>query len=215
MQSMRLSLEIFRGLETSPALQSSEGFQLTTAGGPPLNLVFPRLDTVYGRFQTCSAKEAEPESHGLSTGDKAGIGIGSGFAGIIIFVLIPLYIRHRKKEKERLKAVSEVELMPPSYQAAQQDRASLPEYSPEPPVCRQTSVAPQPNPKVVITSSPVHPSASTEQQKRRKGLQRLPLQTTLSYNDPCDKGSGISQEDGLQVFKEMMMCMMCMMNLDT
>ncbi|CBF85151.1 uncharacterized protein ANIA_01579 [Aspergillus nidulans FGSC A4] len=183
------------GLETSPALQSSEGFQLTTAGGPPLNLVFPRLDTVYGRFQvsgniaslsmpkmidtnmtlevnavnlpslrrasdgiyiysdmaldcdaieeeifrnvsisngskTCSAKEAEPESHGLSTGDKAGIGIGSGFAGIIIFVLIPLYIRHRKKEKERLKAVSEVELMPPSYQAAQQDRASLPEYSP-------------------------------------------------------------------------------------
>jgi hypothetical protein len=80
--------------------------------------------------KTCSAKEAEPESHGLSTGDKAGIGIGSGFAGIIIFVLIPLYIRHRKKEKERLKAVSEVELMPPSYQAAQQDRASLPEYSP-------------------------------------------------------------------------------------
>ncbi|KAL3432214.1 hypothetical protein BDV09DRAFT_206107 [Aspergillus tetrazonus] len=182
------------GLETSPAWHSSNGFQLTTAGGPPLNLVFPRLDTVYGRFQvngniaslsmpkmidtnmtleflvnlpnlrrasdgiyiysdmaldcdaveeeifqnvsisngseTCSAKEAEPESHGLSTEDKAGIGIGSGFGGIIIFVLIPLYIRHRKKEKERLKAVSEVELMPPSYQAAQQDQASPPEYSP-------------------------------------------------------------------------------------
>ncbi|KAL4765034.1 uncharacterized protein BDW70DRAFT_147337 [Aspergillus foveolatus] len=183
------------GLETSPAYDSSKGFQLTTAGGPPLNLAFPRLDTVYGLFQvfgniaslsmpemidtnmtlevnavnlpnlrrasngifinsdmaldcdaieeaifqnisisngskTCYAKEAESESHGLSTEDKAGIGIGSGFAGIVIFVLIPLYIRHRKKEKERLKAVSEAELMPPSYQAAQQDRASLPEYSP-------------------------------------------------------------------------------------
>ncbi|KAL4815510.1 hypothetical protein BDW67DRAFT_191538 [Aspergillus spinulosporus] len=183
------------GLDDSSTWSFSRGFQLTTAGGPPLNLAFPRLDTVYGAVQvigniaslsmpkmidtnmtltvnavnlpnlrrasegiyinsdmtldcdaiqeaifpnvsisngskTCSGKVAESKSHGLSTEDKAGIGIGGGFAGITIFVLIPLYIRHRKKEKERLKAVSEVELMPPSYQAAQQDRASLPEYSP-------------------------------------------------------------------------------------
>jgi hypothetical protein len=86
--------------------------------------------SIWNGSKTCSAKEAESKSHGLSTEDKVGIGIGSGFAGITIFVLIPLYIRHRKKEKERLKAISEAELMPPSYQAAQQDRASLPEYSP-------------------------------------------------------------------------------------
>ncbi|KAL5041446.1 hypothetical protein BDW71DRAFT_167529 [Aspergillus fruticulosus] len=212
-------LTSIRGMETSPAWGSTTGFQLTTGGGRPLDLAFPRLNTVSGDIQVigniaslsmpemidtnmtltvkafdplaidlpihrvrklelrgnissvnlpnlrgayngiyihsnmaldcdaireaifrnvsiwtgstiCSAKEAEPESHGLSTSAKAGIGIGSGIAGMILLILIPLYILHRQREKERLKAVSEVELMPPSYQAAQQDRASLPEYSP-------------------------------------------------------------------------------------
>ncbi|KAL4994175.1 hypothetical protein BDV10DRAFT_177284 [Aspergillus recurvatus] len=207
------------GMERSPAWYSSKVFQLTTSGGPPLSLAFPRLNTVYGDIQaigniaslsmpemidtnmtltvdafdplaidlplhrvrelelrgnissvnlpnlrrasngiyiysdmaldcdaireaifrnvsisngsrTCSAKEAESGSHGLSTSAKAGIGIGSGIAGIIILILIPLYILHRYREKERLKTVSEVELMPPSYQAAQQNRAPPPEYSP-------------------------------------------------------------------------------------
>ncbi|KAL4744264.1 hypothetical protein BDW72DRAFT_209140 [Aspergillus terricola var. indicus] len=194
------------GLESS-TWGSTDGFQLTTEGGPPLNVAFPRLDTVYGALKvigniaslsmpemidtnmtlifwcqrhsltklcsnsvnlsnlrrasdgiyiysdmaldcdaiqeaifqnvsisngsrTCSAKEEESESHGLSTSEKAGIGIGSAIAGITLFILIPLYIRHRRREKERLKAVSEVELMPPSYQAAQQGRPALPEYSP-------------------------------------------------------------------------------------
>ncbi|KAL4763997.1 uncharacterized protein BDW70DRAFT_130160 [Aspergillus foveolatus] len=207
------------GLESLPTGGFTKGFQLTTDGGPPLNLAFPRLDTVYGGIKvigniaslsmpemidtnmtlivnafdplaidlplhqvrqlelrgnissvnltnlrrasdgiyiysdmaldcdaiqeaifqnvsisngsrTCSAKEEESESHGLSASEKAGIGIGSAIAGITFFILIPLYIRHRQREKERLKAVSEVELMPPSYQAAQQDRAALPEYLP-------------------------------------------------------------------------------------
>ncbi|KAL4769863.1 hypothetical protein BDW60DRAFT_218634 [Aspergillus nidulans var. acristatus] len=206
------------GMERSPAWGPIRGFQLTTGGGPPLDLAFPRLNTVYGDMQvigniaslsmpemidtnmtltinafdpiaidlalhrvreldlrgnissvnlpnlrrasngirirsdmaldcdaiqeaifrnvsisngstTCFAKE-ESESHGLSTSAKAGIGIGSGIAGILLLILIPLYILHRQREKKRFKAVSEVELMPPSYQAAQQDRASLPEYSP-------------------------------------------------------------------------------------
>ncbi|KAL4979397.1 hypothetical protein BDW66DRAFT_157565 [Aspergillus desertorum] len=86
--------------------------------------------SIWNGSRTCSAKKAESESHGLSASAKAGIGIGSGIAGIIVFVLIPLYILHREREKKGLKTVSEVELMPPSYQAALQDRASLPEYSP-------------------------------------------------------------------------------------
>ncbi|OJJ08849.1 hypothetical protein ASPVEDRAFT_57821 [Aspergillus versicolor CBS 583.65] len=179
-------------------------FELTTEGGPPLNVSFPELDTVHDAMKlegsigslsmpkiidtnmtltlvlahyltvvfsvnlpnlrraadgiyiysdvpldcdkveseifrnvsisngsrTCRVPEEEPKPQGLSTNEKIGIGLGCGIGGLIVFILIPAYLLHRgKKRNERFKRDQEVELTPPTYQAAQQERPSPPEYS--------------------------------------------------------------------------------------
>ena len=95
--------------------------------------IFPNVSLSNGSL-TCRVLESGKEkskSDSLSTSAKVGVSIGCGLAGIVLLSLIPVYfIRRHNKKKSQLKAVSEVELTPPTYQAAQQDRPSPPEYSP-------------------------------------------------------------------------------------
>lgn len=81
---------------------------------------------------TCRVPEEEPKPQRLSTSAKVGIGVGCGLAGLLVFILIPVYLLHRgKKKKEQFKRAQELELTPPTYQAAQQEHPSPPEYSVE------------------------------------------------------------------------------------
>ncbi|BCS25430.1 uncharacterized protein APUU_50141S [Aspergillus puulaauensis] len=95
--------------------------------------IFPNVSISNG-WRNCRVLDStneEPKSGGLSTSAKVGISIGCGLAGIFLLSLILIYLLRRyEKRKEQLKDVEMVEIMPPTYQAAQQEHASPPEYSP-------------------------------------------------------------------------------------
>lgn len=87
--------------------------------------------SIWNGSRTCRVPEEEPKPQSLSTNEKIGIGVGCGIGGLIVFILIPAYLLHRgKKKNEQFKRVQELELTPPTYQAAQQEHSSPPEYSP-------------------------------------------------------------------------------------
>lgn len=95
--------------------------------------IFPNVSISNG-WRNCRILDStteKPKSDGLSTSAKVGISIGCGLAGIFLLSLILVYLlRRHKKRKEQLKGIEMVEILPPTYQAAQEQHPSPPEYSP-------------------------------------------------------------------------------------